>query len=206
MLADIKFAFHIIFHPFDGFWDMKHEKKGRLWLALLFVFLLGITNIISAEVTGFLFNPTKFQNVDFLFEMEKVIVLCILICTANWSITTLMDGEGSFKDIVMVFGYSCLPMILIQIPAAFLSNIASYSEIAYINILNVGSVVWFIFLLFFGIMTVHQYSLGKMFATTVLTVAAAAVLVFVYLLFFSLLTQMGTFIATIYKEIAFRLR
>ena len=206
MLADIKFAFHIMFHPFDGFWDMKHEKKGRLWLALLFVFLLGITNIISAEVTGFLFNPTKFQNVDFLFEMEKVIVLCILICTANWSITTLMDGEGSFKDIVMVFGYSCLPMILIQIPAAFISNIASYSEIAYINILNVGSVVWFIFLLFFGIMTVHQYSLGKMFATTVLTVAAAAVIVFVYLLFFSLLTQMGTFIATIYKEIAFRLR
>ena len=206
MLADIKFAFHILLHPFDGFWDMKHENKGRLWLALLFVFLLGITNIISAEVTGFLFNPTKFQNVDFLFEMEKVIVLCILICTANWSITTLMDGEGSFKDIVMVFGYSCLPMILIQIPAAFLSNIASYSEIAYINILNVGSVVWFIFLLFFGIMTVHQYSLGKMFATTVLTVAAAAVIVFVYLLFFSLLTQMGTFIATIYKEIAFRLR
>ena len=153
-----------------------------------------------------LFLSSKFQNVDFLFEMEKVIVLCILICTANWSITTLMDGEGSFKDIVMVFGYSCLPMILIQIPAAFISNIASYSEIAYINILNVGSVVWFIFLLFFGIMTVHQYSLGKMFATTVLTVAAAAVIVFVYLLFFSLLTQMGTFIATIYKEIAFRLR
>ena len=206
MLQDLKFAFHILFHPFNGFWDMKHEKKGRLWLALLFVFLYGVTNVIRAEVTGFLFNETKFQMVDLLFELEKVGVLFILICTANWSVTTLMDGEGTFKDIVMVFGYSCLPMILIQIPAAFLSNLASYSESAYIGILNVGAVVWFLFLLYFGIMTVHQYSLSKMFVTALLTVAAAAVLVFVYLLFFSLLTQMGTFLATLYKELAFRLR
>lgn len=206
MLADIKFAFHILFHPFDGFWDMKHEKRGRLWMALLFVFLYGVTNVISAEMTGFLFNEKKFQMVDFLFELQKVGVLCILICTANWSVTTLMDGEGTFKDIVMVFGYACLPMILIQIPATFLSNIAAYSEASYLDILNVGSVVWFLFLLYFGIMTVHQYSLGKMFVTALLTIAAAAVIVFVYLLFFSLLTQMGTFIATIYKELAFRLR
>ncbi|MBE6975019.1 MAG: YIP1 family protein [Ruminococcaceae bacterium] len=205
MLQDLKFAFHILFHPFNGFWDMKHEKKGRLWLALLFVFLYGVTNVIRAEVTGFLFNETKFQMVDLLFELEKVGVLFILVCTANWSVTTLMDGEGTFKDIVMVFGYSCLPMILIQIPAAFLSNLASYSESAYIGILNVGAVVWFLFLLYFGIMTVHQYSLSKMFVTALLTVAAAAVLVFVYLLFFSLLTQMGTFLATLYKELAFRL-
>lgn len=206
MLQDLKFAFHILFHPFNGFWDMKHEKKGRLWLALLFVFLYGVTNVIRAEVTGFLFNETKFQMVDLLFELEKVGVLFILVCTANWSVTTLLDGEGTFKDIIMVFGYSCLPMILIQIPAAFLSNLASYSESAYIGILNVGSVVWFLFLLYFGIMTVHQYSLSKMFTTTLLTIAAAAVLVFVYLLFFSLLTQMGTFLATLYKELAFRLR
>ena len=129
-----------------------------------------------------------------------------MVCAANWSVTTLLDGEGTFKDIVMVFGYSCLPITLIQIPAALLSNIASFSESVYIYILNVGAMVWFLFLLFFGIMTVHQYSLGKMFLTTLLTVAAAAVLIFVYLLFFSLITQMGTFIATIYKEIAFRLR
>ena len=28
-MNDFKFAYHIMFHPFDGFWDMKYEKKGK---------------------------------------------------------------------------------------------------------------------------------------------------------------------------------
>ena len=24
------YAFHIMTHPFDGYWDMKHEKRGTL--------------------------------------------------------------------------------------------------------------------------------------------------------------------------------
>ena len=25
---ELLYAFHVIFHPFDGFWDLKHEKRG----------------------------------------------------------------------------------------------------------------------------------------------------------------------------------
>ena len=206
MKADIKFAFHILSHPFDGFWDMKRERKGRLYIAIICLLLFVLSNVVSAELTGFLFNKAKFEMVDFLFELEKVGILFLLVCTANWSVTTLLDGEGTFRDIVMVFGYSCLPMSLIRIPTALISNVASYSESVYLSILNVGAVVWFILLLFFGFRTIHQYTLGKMFFTTLLTFAAAAVIIFVYLLFFSLITQMGTFIATLYKELSFRLR
>ena len=150
MKSDVKFAFHILSHPFDGFWDMKREHKGKLYIAIACILLFAVTNVFSAEFTGFLFNKTKFELVDFLFELEKVGIIFLLICTANWSVTTLLDGEGTFRDIVMVFGYSCLPISLIKIPTAIISNIASYSESVYINILNAGAMIWFVVLLFFG--------------------------------------------------------
>jgi len=206
MIADIKFAFHVISHPFDGFWDMKHEKKGKMWVAIVCIILFAIANFISAEFSSFLFNDTKFKLADILFEFEKVGILLIVVCLANWSVTTLMEGEGTFKDIFMTFGYACLPVSIITIPATILTNVASYSEGVYINILNYGAMVWFIALLFFGLMTVHQYSLGQMVLTTILTIVAAAVIIFVYLLFFSLITRMFTFFATIFKELSFRLK
>jgi len=205
ILKEIKFAFYVLFHPFDGFWDMKHEGKGNLFVSFSCVVLLILSNIFKANATSFLFNINKFVVVDAFFEVQKIVVIFILFCIGNWSITTLMSGEGKFKDIAMVFGYSCLPVVLSQILSTLLSQISAFSESTYLQILNNGAWVWFFVILFFGIMTIHQYSLGKMVLTSVLTVIAMGCIVFIYLLFFSLITQMGTFIATVYKEIAFRI-
>lgn len=204
MKENLKFALHIMFHPFDGFWDMKREGKGRLHIPLLFIGLLILSNILSVQITGFLFNIKSQSTVDVMFEIGKVLIVFLLFSVANWSITTLMAGEGSFKDIVMTLGYSCLPVVLIQLPVAVISNIATYSEEVYLNAATVISWVWFFWLLFTGIMTIHQYSIGKMLFTILLTAVAMAALIFVYLLFMSLFTQLISFLFSIYKELVLR--
>lgn len=162
MKEKVKFAFHVLTHPFDGFWDLKREGKAASAAAFIFIFLWILSNVITQEVTSFLFNETALQLVDISVEIQKVLVVFILFCVGNWSITTLMEGEGSFKDIVMVFGYSCLPLSLINIPLAFLSLVFTYSESVYYSALSILAGVWFFFLLFTGIMTVHQYTVMKM--------------------------------------------
>ena len=204
-MQEVRFALHILFHPIDGFYDMKFEKKGKLYIALIGVFLFAFTNIFKQQVTGFLFNPLKFQNPNVVFQMTEVLVIFILFSVGNWSITTLMDGEGKFKDIVMVFGYSCYPIALIQIPLAILTNICTFSVSSFIHVIGIFAMIWFFFCLFFGIMTIHQFSLPKMFATTLLTIVAMMVLAFIYLLFFNLLSQMVLFVLSIYKELSYRL-
>ena len=205
MKENLKFAFHIIFHPFDGFWDMTREKKGRLPVALSFIGLLVITNILSKQMTAFLFNPDKFNTVDVVYELLKIVIIYLLFCVANWSITTLMSGEGSFRDILMTAGYAALPLSMLQLPAMLISNVATFTEEVYIKALVVISWIWFFWLLFTGIMTIHQYSIGKMLFTIVLTVLAMAALIFVYLLFMNLFTQLIGFVFSIYKEIALRI-
>jgi hypothetical protein len=204
MKQKIKFAFHIIFHPFDGFWDMKNERKGNMLVSLGIMLMVIATNIFTRQATAFLFNPQKYAPLDVVFEINKILILFLLFCISNWSITTLMGGEGTFKDIVMTTGYACLPLVIIPLPVAILSNFASYSEQVYLTTANTIATFWFFALLFIGIMTIHQYSLGKMLGTIVITLVAMAALLFICLLFFNLFSQLIGFVYSIYKEIALR--
>ena len=42
-VASMKYAKYVLFHPFDGFWDLTHEKRGSFAAATTFLvlFLLG---------------------------------------------------------------------------------------------------------------------------------------------------------------------
>lgn len=201
----VKFSFHILTHPFDGFWDMKHEKKGSLFLALFYVLLWVLSNIITHEFTSFLFNEKKLVFIDVGMEFQKVFVIFLLFSIGNWSITTLMEGEGTFRDIMMVFGYSCLPISLINIPLAIISRMFTYQETVYYTVLSAFAFIWFGFLLFTGIMTIHQYTVSKMVGTIVLTAVAMIALVFIYLLFFQLISRFIAFAMGIFQEMSFRI-
>ena len=68
MKEKVKFAFHILTHPFDGFYDMKREKKGSLAMALLLFLLTIVTQILSKQMMAFLFNPDKFAPFDVILK------------------------------------------------------------------------------------------------------------------------------------------
>ena len=44
-----------------------------------------------------------------LQEIFSVILLLGLFTVGNWSVTTLMEGKGNFKEIVMVTGLCIIP-------------------------------------------------------------------------------------------------
>ena len=62
-----------------------------------------------------------------------------------------------------------------------------------------------VFLLFFGTLVTHDYTLGKNFITILGTIVAMAVIMFVIILFASLLVKMIMFIVTIVSEIGNRI-
>ncbi|REE88522.1 Yip1-like protein [Paenibacillus taihuensis] len=200
----LKFPLHLIVRPFDGFWDMKYESKGKLKVALLIVLALILTTILQKQFAGFLVNMVDPRSLNSLDDLEFTILPFLLFCIANWSITTLMEGEGKFKEIVMAAGYALLPIVLINLPMTFISRFMTQEETAFYYLLNSISSIWFLVLLFVGIMTVHQYTPAKTVLTMVLTVVAMGFVVFIATLAFSLGSQLYWFIYDVYREIIFR--
>ena len=201
---ELLYAFHLVFHPFDGFWDLKHEKRGSVRAAST---ILGITMLAffyNAIGKGYTFNPRgDFSNV--FMQVLAIGIPFILFCVANWCLTTLFEGEGGFKDIYVAAGYSLAPLPLFVVIATLLTNIVTVESSTIVTLIISLGVVWMAVLLFFGTLVTHDYCLGKNFVTILGTVVAMAVIMFIAILFSSLLVKMVMFIVTVVSEIGNRI-
>ncbi|UVI28305.1 YIP1 family protein [Paenibacillus spongiae] len=200
----LKNPFYTMLHPFNGFWEMKFENKGRVKVAVGIVFLLVIVTIIKRQYSAFIVNYNNLSDLNSIDELQYILLPFLLWCVANWSLTTLMDGEGKFKEIVMATGYALMPLVLIYIPQVLYSQVITSEESSFYYLLDAIAFIWFIGLLFVGTMTVHQYSAGKTIVTMILTLVVIGILIFLGVLFFSMMQQMVNFVTSIYNELAFR--
>jgi len=200
----VVYAFHIIFHPFDGFWDMKHEKRGGLKGAITVLVFTILGFIYYALGQSFIFDPYQF-GISFISEILSIIVPLILWIVANWCLTTLFDGEGSMKDITVATCYALLPIPMMLIPATLLTNVLSLDEAGIVSLVATIGYVWAFFLIFLGTMVVHDYSLSKNIIITVSTIVGMAFIMFVGVLFSGLVTKLFSFVYNIYTELALRI-
>ncbi|GIQ64520.1 hypothetical protein PACILC2_30880 [Paenibacillus cisolokensis] len=201
-----KYPFHLIVRPYNGFWDLKYERSRRANLIVSFavLILMVVTNVMSSQYSGFLVNLYNPQDMNSLMEIVYVAVPVLFWCVANWSLTTLMDGEGKFVEIFTSTCFALIPLIVINFPWIWLSNVISLQETSFYYFSNSFAALWSLYLLFVGNMTVHQFTPAKTIATMLLTVAAMGFMAFLCLLFLSLVQEIVAFVSTIYQEIVLR--
>ena len=119
--------------------------------------------------------------------------------------TTLFDGEGSLKDIIIACGYALAPMPLFLIISTALSNVVALEEAQIVSLLVTISFVWAAFLIFFGMMVTHDYTIGKNILTVGGTIVAMVCIMFIAILFTTLLGKMVSFVTNIVTELQFRM-
>ena len=204
-LASLKYGLYVIFHPFDGFWDLSHEKRGTLAAAHTFLGLFLLTWVLRLMCTNFQFISAPVQYINIYEQCGSLLLPFLILCVANWGLSTLFDGKGRFQDIYMAMCYALVPFILIQLPLVLLSHMISFDEYAYYTVLAGISVIWSLGLVFVGLMQVHDYSAGKTVIFLVATVIGAMIIMFLMLVFFSLLSDAVSYFVSLYREIVFRL-
>lgn len=204
-VSSMKYAKYVLFHPFDGFWDLTHEKRGSLGAATTYLALFLLTRVVQLMFTNFQFINAPLQYINVFEQSASLLLPFLILCLANWSMTTLFDGKGRFVDIYIAMCYALVPYTLIQLPLVFVSNIISFDEAAFYTVLMSFSTAWCIFLVFVGLMQVHDYGPGKTLIFLVVTVVGALIIIFLLLVFFSLLGDAASFFISLYREIAFRL-
>ena len=204
-VASMKYAKYVLFHPFDGFWDLTHEKRGSLAAATTYLALFLITRVVQLLFTNFQFINAPLQYINIFEQAASLLLPFLILCLANWSMTTLIDGKGRFSDIYIAMCYALVPYTLIQLPMVFVSNFISFDEAAFYNVLISFSNIWCVFLVFIGLMQVHDYSPSKTLVFLVVTVVGALIIIFLLLVFFSLLGDAASYFISLYREIAFRL-
>ncbi len=202
-VEEVLYGFHIIFHPFDGFWDLKHEKRGSVRGATFWLVIACLTFVYQSIGVGYVSNPYG-NSTSYLMSITSILSPVILWVIANWCITTLFEGEGSFKDVYIATCYSLVPLPLLIIPSVILTNIMTVSELQIVTMLQSFAFGWLGLLIFFGMMVTHDYSLGKNVITSIVSIVGVAFIIFIAGLFSALVAKVFTFFYNIYIELSYR--
>lgn len=199
-----KLPLYILVRPFDGFYEMKYLQKGTLKISFLNLALVLISHAINDQYASLIVNPQNPLTLNSLWNWVMIVTVLILFCVSNWSVTSLMDGEGRLKDIFMSVTYAMTPLVLTIIPATILSRFLSQDEAGFYYMLMSIGVAYFVFLVFCGLVVVHNYGAGKAVFSIVLTFIALLIIVFLITLLLTLWQQLYVFGYSIYTELMFR--
>lgn len=204
-LGSLRYSLYVITHPFDGFWDLTHEKRGSMAVANLIVFLFLMTNLWSMRFTNFMFNDVRWERVNIWSQIVGTLAPLLIYCVANWCLTTLFDGKGRLKDIYIGLAYALTPYILLINPVTVISNFVTADEGAFLQYFDSLALIWCGALILVSVMQIHDYSLFKAILAIIFSVAGMMIIVFLVMLFFSLISDAIGFFISVYKEILFRI-
>ena len=200
---ELTFGFHLMFHPFDGFWDLKHEKRGSVRASIIFIVATIVAFIYQSQGQGYYYNPQGTTGSVF-GQIFSVLIPFALVIIANWCFTTLFDGEGSLKDIFIAVSYSLFPVPVLVIISTILTNFMVGTEGQITTMIVTVAYIWMGFLMILGLQVTHDYSSGKNILTVIATLVGMVFIMFIAVLFTSLLTKMSTFVTTIISELSYR--
>lgn len=195
---------HVMFHPFDGFWDIKHEKRGDAKAATLILVIFTILYGVRTQYSGYVVTKTISSEVNALFSCIMILLPLAFAIIANWCLTTLMDGKGTMKDIYIVVCYSLKPYVTCSIPLFIMSHVLTGDEAMFYTVFDTIVTIWMLGLIFFGLMTVHDYSLSKGVLSAIGTLVGICLIIFMLLLAISVVQNVSAFALDLYKEFTLR--
>lgn len=200
-----KYAFYTVSHPMDAYYEIRHRDRGSVPIAIILVILFSISFSINRISASFVVNETDPLDVNAITELFAVLLLYLLVCVGNWSVTCLMEGEGRLKDIAIAIGYAMTPMIVCVNIATIFSQFITEDEGGFYWLIFMAGVVYGLIMMMMGIMVVHNYTLGKTLITVFLTFVAMFIMIFIALLLADLVGQVYSFFYSIYQELIYRM-
>lgn len=199
-----KYPFYNLIHPSDGMNEMRYNKKESLSLAILFMALWYVSAVVIRQYEDFVFNGTNKNDINIFMILATTVGIALVGCIANWAITTLVDGKGTFRNIFIYCAYSFIPSAVAAFIVTFISQYMILTEAVFVQAILLIGYVWTGILLFMGMMTVHSFTFKKTVVMLLLTLVGMLLIVFLLMLMAVLYSQVSSFLTTIMYEIFYK--
>ncbi len=199
-----KYLKYTVFHPSEGYYWIRHAERGSVAIAVLLVIVFGLCFSLNRLYASFVVNDVNPRAVNSVTELSGVLILYLMLCVGNWSVTCLTGGEGRFKDILIAVGYATVPLIVTYILATIVSQFVAENEEAFYSIIMGIGIAYGAIMLLVGIMQVHNFTIGKTLGTLLLTLIAMFIIIFLVLLVVNFTMQVIVFIKSLYTELILR--
>jgi tetratricopeptide (TPR) repeat protein len=205
LIDDFVFMFRFISKPADSFYYIKTKERGSLLFAGLIYLWVVAARLLSLYLTGYVFNP--YQDVALIPVSNEIVITLLLIVlwnAANYLISTISDGEGRVRDVLIGTAYSLFPYALFVLPIALLSNVLSFNE-EFLYSFSMD-IIWFWtgLMLFIMVKEIHNYSFWETVRNVLITIFTMALFVLTGYILYVLFNQLFEFVSAIFQEVRLR--
>jgi hypothetical protein len=205
LVDDFAFMFRFIRQPADSFYYIKQNQRGNLLFAFLIYAWVLAVRISSLYLTNFVFSPysTTWQ-IQVETELAYAVGLIALWNAANYLVSTISDGEGRLRHVIIGSAYSLFPYALFALPITLISNVLTLNEVFIYTFAN--QLVWFWCGLMLVIMVkeIHNYSGSETLRNILLTLFTMAMFLLSGYILYVLFNQLYEFILAIVQEVGLR--
>ncbi len=205
LVDDFLFLFRFICHPADSFYYIKEKEHSSLRFALLLYLWVVVVRVTSLYLTGFVFNPyADPSRIRAEVEVVYVLVLVLLWNSANYLVSTISDGEGRLRDVVIGTAYALFPYALFALPLTLLSNLMTLNETFLYTFPRNLIWAWTGLMLFIMVREIHNYSFSETVRNVLTTLFTMAMMVLTAYLLYILFYQLADFVTAVYRELRLR--
>ncbi|PGS48756.1 YIP1 family protein [Bacillus sp. AFS041924] len=204
LVSELLLLFKLFRHPIDTFYEIKKLKKASVLSATIFYLLFFIEYLISLNFTGFIFNSELLERFSLFLIISIFFGALTLFVIMNYLISTINDGEGSFKNVYIGTIYSLAPYLVLSIPVTLLSRIITINESFLFTFTTQIMIGWSLLILFIMIKEIHNFTIRETIKNILLTLFSCVITIVVLFVLYILLNQVIDFVYSVIQEVMVR--
>jgi len=203
--SDIKYIGTMFRHPIDSLYDLKVGKHGSVLSASIVYLIAYAVFLVNLLLRAFLFrgiDNLKYLTVNYLLAM--FLLPCALFVVVNYMISSINEGEGSFKNVYVCTAYAFSPMILLLPFVVLLTYVCTFNEAFLVTFSTTIIFAWTALYFVLMVLEVHRFSFWNMVKNLLLTIFAIIIAIVGFLIIYLMAKQVIAFGGDVFREVIYR--
>ncbi len=201
LVQQLKFAPKVLRHPVDTYYDATRRGKGSLLSAAIVYAAFLVIMIASRAVTSFTFDMEGLRGVNLISFLLFYVAPVILWILGNYLVGAITKGQGTLRGIIISSVYALMPLIVLSLPLALVSNVLTLAEAAIYTLAQTIIFLWTALLLFTQVKEIHGYGFGETVKNILWILFVAAMAVVAVLAVVGILIQGWNFLNEFFREL-----
>ncbi len=157
-----KLALLIIYEPQHAFTLIKRRRaRTSLLVPILLLVLCMAVHLARIYITHYPLAASTPEDANLANELLSLMLPLLSFTVGLYLVTTIRDGETTFRETLTAVAYSMVPYILLTLPIALVSNIMTLEEQGLFQAMQTLVLGWCILLILYSVMHMNSYSLAQ---------------------------------------------
>lgn len=201
VLKEILYASKVPKKPMDLYYNIRRNTKGNVLGATIIYALFFAVFMLYQTSKGFIYQYTAVEDLDINSIVIGFFAILGLFIICNYLVTSINDGDGSFKQVYMIPAYGCIPAMVMLLAITVTSYGMTYNESFILTILLIIGVAWSLITIFLGLMTINDYTFRETVVSLFITVIFMVIVAIMALVIIIMWEKIWQFMLTIGKEL-----